>query len=233
MVQILVFYDFDGEEYLFDNFMFKVESSSDSDTIMTELLDREIVIYLDTKNLIYKTYLKELKPDSLEIDNSGIKSLKNKSDFGSEYDKWYLYSKSKIIPKSPEEFSTSEQYFFFDLIRLDKYPVCNSTQWAPRFLDNKMSEKFGSINKVTLIFFFFNFLIKFFKKCLFLFKFNPPSVVISDLFSGTKQINSGLYFKAIVSISFVGAISIFKGICNFFLIFFKSMSLICLLSSLK
>ena len=66
-----------------------------------------------------------------------------------------------------------------------------------------------------------------------MFKFRPPSVVISILFSGTKQTKFGLFFKAIFNIDPFAAISKFNGIFLLFAILYKSLSLICRLSSLK
>ena len=53
--------------------------------------------------------------------------------------------------------------------------------------DKITSDIFGSINKDTLILLFFNLFIIPKSFFLFFFKFNPPSVVISFLFSGTIQ----------------------------------------------
>ena len=58
-------------------------------------------------------------------------------------------------------------------------------------------------------------------------------MVISFLFSGTMQTKLGLCLSAIFNISLVAAISKFNGIFNFDFISFKSISLMCLLSSLK
>ena len=91
----------------------------------------------------------------------------------------------------------------------------------------------GSINRDTLIFLSLVFLTIFFIKDFVFIRFKPPSVVNSALFSGTIHIYLGLCFKTIFNISLVGAISKLIGIFNFFLIFIRSDSIICLLSSLK
>ena len=95
----------------------------------------------------------------------------------------------------------------------------------------------GSINKDTSILQLLHSLIIFCIIYLFLsFNFTiskPPSVVISNLFSGTKHTLSGLASKAIFNISSVGAISKFKGNSIDFFKFLISLSDICLLSSLR
>ena len=68
---------------------------------------------------------------------------------------------------------------------------------------------------------------------LFFFKFNPPSVVTSFLFSGTIQTKDGLFLSAILTIFRFEAISKLIGIDLSDERIFKSISLICLLSSLK
>ena len=68
---------------------------------------------------------------------------------------------------------------------------------------------------------------------LFFDRFKPPSVVISFLFSGTKQIKFGLFFNAIAKISLFNDISRFVKIFLFLQILTTSLSFICLLSSLK
>ena len=95
-------------------------------------------------------------------------------------------------------------------------------QSAFNFFEAITSDSLGSINKATLILFFFKHNIIFFRCWVFLFKFNPPSVVISDLFSGTIHTKLGLCLIAILSISFVGAISKLIGIFNLFIIFIRS-----------
>tara|TARA_B100000989_G_C19377216_1_gene399988 strand:+ start:392 stop:727 length:336 start_codon:yes stop_codon:yes gene_type:complete len=111
--------------------------------------------------------------------------------------------------------------------------VCISIQSAFNSFDNLTSLREGSINKLVLILFFFKIVIIFSIFLKLFFKFNPPSVVISFLFSGTKQIKLGLFFKAIFNIFKSVAISKFRGIFLLEDIFLRSKSLICLLSSLK
>ena len=89
------------------------------------------------------------------------------------------------------------------------------------------------MNKLVLIFLFLNWLSIFLNLILFFITFNPPSVVISFLFSGTIHIKLGLNLKAFFTISELVEISRFTNIFFFEQIFFASRSFICLLSSLK
>ena len=64
-----------------------------------------------------------------------------------------------------------------------------------------MSLKDGLMNKLVLIFLLANLEIIFLILYLFFFKFKPPSVVISFLFSGTIQTKSGFNLSAVFTIS--------------------------------
>ena len=55
----------------------------------------------------------------------------------------------------------SFENFLLSLTSLEIFPVCNSTHFAPIFLDNFMFLIVGSINKLVLIFFYLNFLQSF------------------------------------------------------------------------
>ena len=81
----------------------------------------------------------------------------------------------------------------------------------------------GSINKLVRIFLLFKVVTIFFIKLKFLFKFSPPSVVTSFLFSGTIQTNLGLYLRAKFNISLFEAISKLSGIDLIDEINFKSL----------
>ena len=70
----------------------------------------------------------------------------------------------------------------------------------PKIFDNFISCRDGFINKLVLILFLLKISNIFLILFLFFFKFNPPSVVISFLFSGTRQIKEGLFLSAILTI---------------------------------
>ena len=65
-------------------------------------------------------------------------------------------------------------------------------QSAFNFLTSLISIGDGLMNKLVRSFTFLNFLIIFSNLLRLFFIFKPPSVVISFLFSGTKQIKFGL-----------------------------------------
>ena len=124
-------------------------------------------------------------------------------------------------------------YDLFNLTRLDILPVWISTQSTLNSFDFLTSLIEGFINKLVRILFFLNFSIIFFNFFLYLIKFNPPSVVTSFRFSGTRQIKSGLILSALLTILSLMEISRLTKIFFDLQIFFASKSLICLLSSLK
>ena len=69
-------------------------------------------------------------------------------------------------------------------------------QSAFNFLASLISIGDGLMNKLVLIFAFLNFLIIFSNLLKLFCTFKPPSVVISFLFSGTKQIKFGFILSA-------------------------------------
>ena len=122
----------------------------------------------------------------------------------------------------------------FLTIFLSKLPVCSSTVSKPKFLAKLIIFFVGFIKALNCIFFFPDIFNNFFNfACDILFKLRPPSVVISFLFSGTIQINFGLILLAIFIISSVSAISRLIGILEYFFNSKRSLSFMCLLSSLK
>ena len=96
------------------------------------------------------------------------------------------------------------------------FPVLISTPCMSSFLHISIIFKSGSTKSIIFIapFKLFIILLTFVK---FFLRFNPPSVVNSCLFSGTRVTVCGFILLAILTISGVGAISRFKGNLMIFL----------------
>lgn len=106
----LVFYDSDGESLLSNDMMFEIASI---DKYGWDVLsEQEYIFYIDTENLVMKTFYRQKKPDSFRY-----KSLENKGEVGNEYDIWYTWSKQKISLNDIEKFSSYEKYYFTEFYR--------------------------------------------------------------------------------------------------------------------
>ena len=127
-------------------------------------------------------------------------------------DRYFVDLKSRPCPawtSKPIFFANFEHFlilvnsfliFFLDLTRVANLPVWISIQSAPKFLEIMMSFKDGLIKRLVLILLCLNKLNIDFIFFLFFLRFNPPSVVISFLFSGTIQIKSGFILRAFLTI---------------------------------
>jgi len=105
----LVFYNSNGEGYVRNDMMFKVILM---DFDVRKLSNQEIIFYINTENLVMKTFFRQKKPDSFRY-----KSLENKGEVGNEYDIWYTWSKQKISLNDIEKFSSYEKYYFTEFYR--------------------------------------------------------------------------------------------------------------------
>ncbi|MBR38640.1 MAG: hypothetical protein CL888_00240 [Dehalococcoidia bacterium] len=105
----LVFYNSNGDGYVRNDMMFKVILM---DFDVRKLSNQEIIFYINTENLVMKTFFRQKKPDSFRY-----KSLENKGEVGNEYDIWYTWSKQKISLNDIEKFSSYEKYYFTEFYR--------------------------------------------------------------------------------------------------------------------
>ena len=127
----------------------------------------------------------------------------------------------------------NEKQIFSAINKSQKVPVLSSIIFAPTLEAASICLRSGETNKEIRIFFW----IKGTKKDCNLFSSvitsRPPSVVLSSLFSGTKQTALGMSSVAIFCISSVAAISKLTGRWDSLVILLTSESIMCLLSSLR